>query len=79
MDTVSMSEPSESDKFRAEMTRIYSRVGRWLIAMVIVAAGVGWLLFRWWGLGLFGIIAAGVAFAVWVAVSLIWAMSQDGN
>jgi hypothetical protein len=64
--------------FRLWATRVRRASLVVLVALALGCAGIGYLFAGVWGLVIGGIIGHVVAFGGLVAVSLLWAMSQDG-
>ena len=61
------------------MTLGYRVICVLLVAMVVAAGCLGWHYRGGKGLAVWGGIAVVVAGAIWVGITLLWAMTQDGG
>ena len=73
-----MSEPSDPAAFRASATIMYKIACVGLVLGVPAAAGGGWYYGGWLWLAVAGAGALVIGAAVWVAITILWVLSQDG-
>ncbi len=70
--------PDDPAAFRSQATLLYQIICWVLLACVIVAGAVGWKRWSYRGLAIGVGVSAILAAIVWFAISLLWAMTQDG-
>jgi hypothetical protein len=67
------------DEFRAESTRYFDLFCRILAVGIVCLTILGWCLWGYWGMAIGLVIALVLATPIYIGVSLIYVMTQDGG